>query len=67
MGLLPLMEEQLASFNPIPHWAKLFTMSPAVVQSRYEKLADFKQLVARHDPEGKLRNEFLAKNLYTTG
>jgi xylitol oxidase len=64
MGLLPLMEAQLAPFNPIPHWAKLFTMSPAVVQSKYEKLTDFKQLVARHDPDGKFRNEFLAKNLY---
>lgn len=27
MRLLPLMEEQLAPFNPIPHWAKLFTIS----------------------------------------
>ena len=65
MGLLPLMEAQLAPFNPIPHWAKLFTMSPATVQSKYEKLTDFKQLVTRHDPDGKFRNEFLAKNLYT--
>jgi xylitol oxidase len=66
MGLLPLMEEQLAPFNPIPHWAKLFTMPPAVLQSKYEKLTDFKQLVAKHDPNGKFRNEFLAKNLYTS-
>lgn len=66
MGLLPLMEEQLAPFNPIPHFAKLFTMSPAVLQSRYERLNDFKQLVAKHDPNGKFRNEFLTKNLYTS-
>jgi xylitol oxidase len=65
MGLLPLMEEQLAPFNPIPHWAKLFTMSPSVIQSRYEKLDAFKQLVAKHDPNGKFRNEFLSKNLFT--
>jgi alditol oxidase len=64
MGLLPVMEEQLAPFNPIPHWAKLFTLPPSVLQSRYKKLADFKKLVARHDPEGKFRNDFLAKNLY---
>jgi xylitol oxidase len=64
MGLLPLMEAQLAPFNPIPHWAKLSTMSPKVRQSRFEKLNEFKQLVARHDPDGKFRNEFLTKNLY---
>jgi xylitol oxidase len=65
MGLLPLMEEQLAPFSPIPHWAKLFTLPPSVLQSRYEKLADFKTLVARYDPGGKFRNEFLTANLYT--
>jgi xylitol oxidase len=66
MDLLPLMEEQLAPFNPIPHWAKLFTMPAAIVQSKYEKMADFKQLLAKHDPNGKFRNEFLTKNLYTS-
>lgn len=66
MGLLPIMEEQLAPFNPIPHFAKLFTISPSVLQSRYERLNDFKQLVSKHDPNGKFRNEFLTKNLYTS-
>ncbi len=66
MGLLPLFEEQLAPFKPIPHWAKLFAISPAVIQSRYEKLNDFKELVAKHDPKGKFRNEFLNTNLFTS-
>ncbi|MDB5206402.1 MAG: FAD-binding protein [Flavisolibacter sp.] len=65
MGLLPLMEAQLAPFKPIPHWAKMSTMSPTVRQSRFEKLNDFKELVARHDPNGKFRNEFLTKNVFT--
>jgi xylitol oxidase len=64
MGLLPLMEEQLAPFNPIPHWAKLFTLPPSILQSRYEKLADFRKLVAKYDPDGKFRNEFLQENIY---
>ena len=64
MNLLPLIEEQLAPFNARPHWAKLFTLSPHVLQSRYEKLNDFKQLVNQYDPKGKFRNEFLSKNLY---
>ena len=28
------------------------------------KLADFKQLVAKYDPQGKFRNAFLDHNLY---
>jgi alditol oxidase len=63
-GLLPLLEEQLAPFNPRPHWAKLFTMPPAVLQSRIEKLADFRRLLGQYDPNGKFRNEFLRRNLF---
>ena len=64
MNLLPLIEEQLAPFNARPHWAKLFTIAPSVLQSRYKKLGDFKELVKQYDPAGKFRNEFLEKNLY---
>jgi xylitol oxidase len=64
IGLLPQMEEQLKAFHPRPHWAKLFTLSPSVLQSRIEKLQDFKQLVNQHDPEGKFRNEFIDRNIF---
>lgn len=64
MNLLPLVEAQLAPFNARPHWAKLFTIPPSVLQSRIEKLADFKQLVNQYDPNGKFRNDFLNRNLY---
>src|SRR5687768_18467880 len=66
MNLLPLIEEQLAPFNVKPHWAKLFTIPSSVLQSRYEKLNDFKQLIKQYDPDGKFRNEFLDKNLYSS-
>jgi alditol oxidase len=62
--LLPQVEEQLAPFNVRPHWAKLFTLAPSVLQSRIEKLDDFKKLISRYDPEGKFRNEFLHTNLF---
>lgn len=62
--LLPLVEEQLAPFNPRPHWAKLFALSPAVLQSRIEKLGDFRQLANQYDPNGKFRNEFLNRNIF---
>lgn len=65
MSFLPLIEEQLAPFNAKPHWAKLFTLAPSVLQSRYEKLSDFKQLINQYDPKGKFRNEYLSKNLYS--
>lgn len=64
MNLLPLIEAKLAPFNARPHWAKLFTLAPDVLQSRIEKLADFKSLVKQYDPNGKFRNDFLNKNLY---
>jgi xylitol oxidase len=66
MSLLPLIEEQLAPFAARPHWAKLFTISPPVLQSRYERLNDFKQLINQYDPDGKFRNDFLNRNLYSS-
>ena len=66
MSLIPLIEEQLAPFNAKPHWAKLFAIAPPVLQSRYEKLNDFKELIKQYDPNGKFRNDFLSKNLYSS-
>ena len=63
--VLPMIEKELAPFNARPHWGKLFTLAPAQLQSRYEKMADFKKLVNEYDPKGKFRNEFLATNLYS--
>jgi len=57
--LLPRIEEQLAPFDARPHWGKLFTMSPARLQSLYEKLPDFQQLLRSYDPQGKFHNAFL--------
>jgi xylitol oxidase len=62
--ILPKIEEQLAPFEPRPHWAKLFTIPPAILHTRYPRLNDFKALAGQHDPSGKFRNEFLEKNLY---
>ncbi|MEO6547671.1 MAG: FAD-binding protein [Ferruginibacter sp.] len=66
MNLIPLLEEQLAPFSPRPHWAKLFTMPPSILHSRYERLEDFKKLVKQYDPGGKFRNDFLNHNLYNS-
>ncbi|PSR53106.1 FAD-binding protein [Adhaeribacter arboris] len=64
--LLPIIEKELAPFNARPHWGKLFTLSSQTLASRYEKLADFKKLVAQFDPQGKFRNEFLNTTIYSS-
>jgi len=64
-ALLPLIEKQLAPFDPRPHWAKLFTIPPGPLELKYEKLPAFKSLLKQHDPSGKFRNTFLDANLYT--
>src|SRR5215813_11306832 len=62
--LLPIIEKELAPFNPRPHWGKLFTMPPKELQSRYGKLGDFRALVKQFDPNGKFRNDFLNTNIF---
>jgi alditol oxidase len=62
--VLPMIERELAPFDVRPHWGKLFTIPSPLLQQRYERCAEFKRLVAQHDPRGKFRNEFLTKNLY---
>jgi xylitol oxidase len=46
------VEEQLAPFDPRPHWGKVFTMRPPVHPG-------FAELVKLYDPAGKFRNPFL--------
>ena len=48
--LLPLIEKELAPYEVRPHWGKLFALGPAQLRSRYERLADFKDLLKEHDP-----------------
>jgi xylitol oxidase len=62
--VLPLIEERLAPFEARPHWAKLFTMAPEQLESRYAKLADYKALLNEYDPIGKFRNAFLNTNVF---
>lgn len=62
--ILPLIEAELAPYGVVPHWGKVFTLSPMVLQSRYEKMNDFRQLVLQYDPEGKFRNTYLDLNIY---
>jgi alditol oxidase len=62
--VLPLIEEKLAPFGVRPHWGKLFTMSPAVLRSRYGKMQAYQGLLKQYDPDGKFRNEFIDTNIF---
>lgn len=64
MQFLPEIEAALAPFSPRPHWGKIFTLRPSVLQARIEKLAEFKKIMQKHDPDGKFRNEFIDTNLF---
>jgi alditol oxidase len=63
-ALLPIIERELAPFQPKPHWGKLFTVPPAQLKASYEKLREFSKLAAQFDPDGKFRNEFLDANVF---
>jgi alditol oxidase len=62
--LLPIIEKELAPFQARPHWGKLFTVAPATLRRRYEKLPEFVELCRAYDPKGKFRNEFLNRIIF---
>jgi len=62
--VLPLIEAKLAPFGARPHWAKLYTMDPVRLRAQYVKMAEFQALLKQYDPQGKLRNEYLNRNVY---
>jgi len=64
--LLPVIEKELTVFAARPHWGKLFAMSPAELKSRYKRLPDFIQLSKKYDPQGKFRNAFLDRNIFSS-
>ena len=53
------LEESLEGLDARPHWGKVFTMDAATIRSRYDRFADFTDLVKRYDPSGKFRNPYL--------
>jgi xylitol oxidase len=58
--VLAAIEERLAPFGARPHWGKLFVMNPAEL---YPRLPGFRNLMARYDPDGTFRNEFIDRSV----
>ncbi len=63
--LLPKIEAALSPYGVRPHWGKLFTISKEKLASRYVKYNDFLAFAKLHDPEGKFKNDYLNKNIYS--
>jgi alditol oxidase len=57
------IEDALAPFSACPHWGKVFVMDASTIAPLYERLADFAALVARYDPRGAFRNDWLERVL----
>jgi len=62
--VLPMIERELGPYQTRPHWGKLFTLPPAELRSRYERLGEFVRLATKFDPKGKFRNDFLNTNIF---
>lgn len=60
LALCPLVEAALAPFGARPHWGKVHSVAPADIVARYPRFADFRDLVARVDPDGKFRGPHTA-------
>lgn len=63
-ALLPRIEAALEPFAPRPHWAKLFTLDPAVVRSRSAGRPGVVALARRLDPDGVFRNGFVDRFVF---
>lgn len=61
---LKVIEAALAPFEPRPHWGKLFVMPAAEVRAGHPRLAEFRALAQKHDPQGKFRNAFLDEYVF---
>jgi alditol oxidase len=65
--VLSLIEQRLAPLAARPHWGKLFAASPQAVRASYPRIADFSELMCRHDPAGKFSNDMLGRYLGAAG
>ncbi|WP_395817163.1 D-arabinono-1,4-lactone oxidase [Curtobacterium flaccumfaciens] len=64
-ALLPDLEARLAAFDGRPHWGKMSSLDHAAIAGLYPRLADFRDLVARADPERTFASAFGERVLRT--
>jgi xylitol oxidase len=59
LTVLREIERRLMPLGARPHWGKVFAVPARDLAPLYPRLADFRELVAQHDPEGKLGNDLV--------
>ena len=59
MALLPDIEAALSTYEPRPHWGKLFVLNNDDLARRFPRLPDFHELTTTYDPTGKFTNAFI--------
>ena len=64
MALLADIEAALATYEPRPHWGKLFVFDDDDLVRRFPRLPDFLDLTAAYDPTGKFSNAFISHQRY---
>jgi xylitol oxidase len=57
------IEAALLPLNARPHWGKVFLAEATTIGPLYPRMADFRGLVARHDPDGTFRNAWLGRHV----
>jgi xylitol oxidase len=57
-ALLPDLEGRLAPFGGRPHWGKMSSLDAAAIAGLYPRVADFRALVARADPDRTFASAF---------
>ena len=63
--LLPEIEAALMPFAPRPHWGKIFELQGSYIQKQYGAMPQFRQLATALDAQGKFRNDYLRRNVFT--
>ncbi len=65
--VIEALEQRLGPLGARPHWAKLTAMPTRQVAATLPRAADFRDLVAKTDPDGTFGNPFLDDLLDPTG
>jgi xylitol oxidase len=60
---LPAIEAALLPLGARPHWGKCLVATSHELRASYPRFDDFRALAQRLDPEGRFRNDFLARHL----
>ena len=63
--LLPEIEAALKPFGARPHWGKIFELPGSYLQQQYPAMPKFRALAQELDPDGKFRNAYLDRNIFT--